>query len=164
MSVLVIDRAPPISDSQGNELIARQVFRRLRRDHRLILVAPVTAGEEDAARDAIAGLFDEVHLVPRPTRMASLRGWLEGTVAHTGLPLAGRVDGGAASDLAAEIRRVVATGSIDVAHVRQLPMSAYRSDLGSTPGLLELVDWRRWPRPGPEAAGCARSPGARSPG
>ena len=140
LNVLVVDRAPPISDSQGNELIARAVFPLLRAEHHLTLVAPVVAGQEDAARTAIDGLFDRVHLVPRARRLPSLGGWLEAVVGRRGIPLRGRVDTPAAGRLSAEIRRVIATEAIDVVHVRQLPMAAYAPDLGSTPGLLELID------------------------
>ena len=83
LNVLVIDRAPPVSASQGNELIARSVFPLLRDGHRLTLVAPVVAGQEAAAREAIDGLFDAVHLVPRARRLPSLAGWLEATLSRS---------------------------------------------------------------------------------
>jgi polysaccharide biosynthesis protein PslH len=140
LNVLVIDRAPPVSASQGNELIARSVFPLLRAGHRLTLVAPVVAGQEAAARTAIDGLFDTVHLVPRARRLPSLAGWLEATLSRRGLPLGGRLDTRAARRLSAEIRRILATEAIDVVHVRQLPMAAFAGDLGKTPRLLELID------------------------
>ena len=140
LNVLVIDRAPPVSASQGNELIARSVFPLLRDGHRLTLVAPVVAGQEAAARTAIDGLFDAVHLVPRSRRLPSLAGWLEATLSRRGIPLGGRLDTRAAKRLSAEIRRILASEPIDVVHVRQLPMAAYAGDLGRTPRLLELID------------------------
>jgi glycosyltransferase involved in cell wall biosynthesis len=140
LNVLVIDRAPPVSASQGNELIARSVFPLLRDGHRLTLVAPVVAGQEAAARTAIDGLFDTVHLVPRARRLPSLAGWLEATLSRLGIPLGGRLDTRAARRLSAEVRRILATEAIDVVHVRQLPMAAYAGDLGQTPRLLELID------------------------
>jgi glycosyltransferase involved in cell wall biosynthesis len=140
LNVLVIDRAPPVNASQGNELIARSVFPLLRQGHRLTLVAPVVAGQEAAARATIDGLFDRVHLVPRAGRLPSLAGWLEATVSRRRIPTGGRVDTAAARHLSAEIRRVLASEAIDVVHVRQLPMAAYASDLGPTPRLLELID------------------------
>lgn len=140
LNVLVIDRNPPVSASQGNELIARSVFPLLREGHRLTLVAPVVAGQEAAAQAAIDGLFDVVHLVPRARRLPSLAGWLEAVVSRRGIRIGGRVDTRAASRLGAEIRRVLATEAIDVVHVRQLPMAAYAADLGTAPRLLELID------------------------
>ena len=140
LNVLVIDRAPPVADHQGNELIARSVFPLLRADHRLTLVAPVAAGREGAAHAAVDGLFDRVHLVPRARRVPSLAGWVEGTLSRRGLRIGGRIDGAAATRLRAEIRRVVANEAFDVVHVRQLPMAAYATDLGDGPSLLELVD------------------------
>ena len=140
LTVLVIDRAPPMNPAQGNELIARNLFPLLRIDHRLILVAPVVAGEEVTARVGLEGLFDIVRLVPRAKRMPSLRGWFEPFVARLGVRLRGPLDSDAAARFRREIREVLATESIDVVHVRQLPMSSYAADLGSTPRLLELVD------------------------
>lgn len=140
LNVLVVDRSPPVSDSQGNELIARCVFPLLRVDHHLTLVAPVVADQESAARAAIDGLFDRVHLVPRARRLPSLGGWLEATLGRRGLRIRGRIDTAAAARLGTEIRRVLATEAIDVVHVRQLPMAAYATDLGATPRLLELID------------------------
>jgi polysaccharide biosynthesis protein PslH len=140
LNVLVIDRAPPVADHQGNELIARSVFPLLRDGHRLTLVAPVVAGQEDAARRAIDGLFDRIHLVPRARRVPSLAGWVEATLSRRGLRIGGRIDGGAAARLRAEIRRVLAAETFDVVHVRQLPMAAYAADLEGTASLLELVD------------------------
>jgi polysaccharide biosynthesis protein PslH len=140
LNVLVIDRAPPVADHQGNELIARSVFPLLRAGHRLTLVAPVVAGQEDAARTSIDGLFDRIHLVPRARRVPSLAGWVEATLSRRGFRIGGRIDGAAAARLRAEIRRILATETFDVIHVRQLPMAAYAGDLGGRPSLLELVD------------------------
>jgi polysaccharide biosynthesis protein PslH len=140
LNVLVIDRAPPVADHQGNELIARSVFPLLRDGHRLTLVAPVVAGQEDAAGRAMDGLFDRIHLVPRARRVPSLAGWIEATLSRSGLRIGGRIDSGAARRLRAEIRRVLAAETFDLVHVRQLPMAAYAADLGGRPSLLELVD------------------------
>ena len=140
LNVLVIDRSPPTADLQGNELIARHVMPLLRAGHRLTLVAPVVDGEEAAARAAVEGMFDEIRLVPRSRRVTALIGWLEPFAARLKLPLRGRVDSAAARQLDREIRRVLATASIDVVHVRQLPMASYAASLGRMPRLLELID------------------------
>jgi polysaccharide biosynthesis protein PslH len=140
LNILVIDRAPPGSDRQGNELIARHIVPLLRADHRLVLLAPVLAGQEAAARQRMDGMFDGVRLVTRSRRITSLLGWFEPWLARRGIPGTSRLDGRAAKRFRAEIREILSAESIDVVHVRQLPMSAYATDLGRTPRLLELVD------------------------
>ena len=126
--------------TQGNELIARSLFPRLRLDHEVILLAPVLPGQEETTRASMAELFDRVHLVPRSRRLPSLVGWLEPLAARAHLPLRGRIDAVAARRMSREIRRILATEEIDVVHVRQLPMAGYAGDLGATPCLIELID------------------------
>jgi glycosyltransferase involved in cell wall biosynthesis len=149
-TVLVVDRSPSLSSSQGNELIARHLFPRLRRDHRLILVAPV-ADDADDARAALADRFDEVHLVERPGRIAAIGGWVEGEIASRGV---GRVVAGSrpAAALATVIRDRIARRDIDAVHVRQLPMAGYGRVAGRTGRLLELID--------SEALATSREPGS----
>jgi Glycosyltransferase len=106
----------------------------------MTLLAPVLAGEEAAANEQIAGMFDTVRLVARSGRITSLVGWFEPLLARLGIRVGGPLDGRSAMRLRAEIRRILATDAIDVVHVRQLPMSAYAAELGRTPRLLELVD------------------------
>ena len=140
LNVLVIDRSPPVSASQGTELIGRELFPRLRRDHRLTLVAPVVRGQEDATRNALADTFDAVHLVPRQHRVSSLRGAFEPGLGRLHLPAVGGFEPGAAAELGAAIRSLVAAERFDLVHVRLLPMAAYDGYFGSLPRLLELVD------------------------
>jgi sugar transferase (PEP-CTERM/EpsH1 system associated) len=148
-TVLVIDRSPSLSPSQGNELIARHVFPRLRRDHRLVLVAPL-ADDPDEARAALADRFDEVHLIPRPGRIAAIGGWLDAEIASRRV---GRVlrSGRPSAALASVIRDRVARGDVDAVHVRQLPMAGYGRLAGRTGRLLELID--------SEALASSREPG-----
>ena len=140
LNVLVIDRSPPVTPTQGNELIARNVFPLLRGRHRLTLVAPAN-GDLAALGSAIDGLFDEVHLVPRPGRLAALGGWVEGTLAgRPGVPAVAGLQPRPAAALADAVRQIIATGRIDVVHVRQLPMAGYGRFTRGTPRLLELID------------------------
>ena len=140
LNVLVIDRSPPVTVTQGTELIARELFPRLRRNHRLTLVAPVVSGQEAASRAQLEDTFDAIHLVPRRRRVSSLRGTLEPGLGRLHLPGVAGFDPPAASRLGAEIRSIVASERFDVVHVRLLPMAAYAPDLGGLPRLLELVD------------------------
>jgi polysaccharide biosynthesis protein PslH len=140
LNVLVIDRSPPVTVTQGTELIARELFPRLRRNHRLTLIAPVVSGQEEASRAQLADTFDAIHLVPRRRRVSSLRGAFEPGLGRLHLPGVAGFDAPAASRLGAAIRSIVASERFDVAHVRLLPMAAYAPDLGALPRLLELVD------------------------
>ena len=149
LTVVVIDRSPPVRHTQGNELIARHLFARLRRDHRIVLVAPVV-GPIEFARDAVADLFDDVHLVPRAARVAALAGFVESHLAALPVGLPGPLDPGAARRLETVVTRVVAAEDPDVLHVRQLPMAKYGALGGSRPRLLELID--------SEALASARDP------
>jgi glycosyltransferase involved in cell wall biosynthesis len=140
LNVLVIDRSPPVSASQGTELIGKELFPRLRRDHRLTLIAPVVRGQEEATRRGLADAFDAVHLVPRQRRVSSLRGAFEPGLGRLHLPAVGGFEPGSASELGAAIESLVAGERFDLVHVRLLPMAAYRRSFGSLPRLLELVD------------------------
>ena len=106
----------------------------------MTLLAPVLAGDEAAAHEQIAGMFDTVRLVARSGRITSLVGWFEPLLARLRIHVAGPLDGRPAMRLRAELRRILATEAIDVVHVRQLPMSAYAAELDRMPRLLELVD------------------------
>jgi glycosyltransferase involved in cell wall biosynthesis len=140
LNVLVIDRSPPLSSSQGTELIGRELFPRLRRSHRLTLVAPVLVGQEDAGRALLADTFDAVHLLPRRRKVSSLQGALEPGLGRLRVPARGGLDPGAATRLGAAIRSILAAERFDLVHVRLLPMASYAPDLGPLPRLLELVD------------------------
>ena len=139
LTVLVIDRAPPMSMSQGNDLIARQVFPRLRRDHHLLFLAPVS-GPDAEARRSLEPLFDEVVLVPRRARPTALVGWIEPTLARRGIRVERPIDTAAAARTRDALGRLLAERHIDVVHVRQLPEAGYAPDLAGRPALLELVD------------------------
>jgi glycosyltransferase involved in cell wall biosynthesis len=140
LNVLVIDRSPPVSASQGTELIGRELFPRLRRDHRLTLVAPVVIGREEDSRAGLADAFDAIHLVPRRRRVNSLGGALEPGLGRLRIPAVGGLDPAAATRLRAAIGSVVTAERFDLVHVRLLPMAAYAADLDGLPRLLELVD------------------------
>ena len=129
MRVLVVDRSPPTSETQGNSLIGRQIFPRLARRHELVLVtaAPAVIGVEDER--ALRATFDDVYLVPVRKPVAALRGFMEG--------ITGRGD---APAIAGALRIASDSGPFDVAHVRQLPMAAYARHLPAGPRLLELID------------------------
>jgi glycosyltransferase involved in cell wall biosynthesis len=140
LNVLVIDRSPPVSSSQGTELIGRELFPRLRRNHRLTLVAPVLTGEEETSRAQLADLFDAIHLVPRQHRVSSLRGAFEPGLGRLRVPGVAGFDPGAATRLGTTIRSLLASERFDLVHVRLLPMAAYAPYLGALPRVLELVD------------------------
>ena len=140
LNVLVIDRSPPVSASQGTELIGRELFPRFHRNHRLTLVAPVVSGQEDASRAQLADAFDAIHLVPRQLRVSSLRGVFEPGLGRLRIPGVAGFDPSAAIRLGATIRSLVAAERFDLVHVRLLPMAAYAPYLGALPRLLELVD------------------------
>ncbi|MEO6577745.1 MAG: glycosyltransferase [Candidatus Limnocylindria bacterium] len=137
LSVLVIDRAPPLSLRQGNALIGIEVMRRMRH-HDLTLVAPATPAELESAQQ-LDGIFGEVHLVRRnrwtPALAGSIEPALVGRLRHApGLDLE------AARALGRCISEVTANRTFDVVHVRQLPMAGYARLLPDTGRLLELID------------------------
>lgn len=142
LNVLVVDRAAPRTLIQGDELIARQLFPRLRRRHRLTLLAaelPTVPGSLD-----LDGLFDAVRLVPRARRIPALVGALE--------PLAVRLPGirgrkglgplnlDFARRFDAALHELLAAERFDVVHVRQLPVGAYGVGIRHPARLLELMD------------------------
>jgi glycosyltransferase involved in cell wall biosynthesis len=146
LNILVIDRSAPLRASQGNELIARRLFPLLR-EHRLTLVAAVS-GDPAPDEAGLLELFDDVRLVRRQARMTSLGGSLEPLVGRTVGRLLGRhaprlpgnVDLGFGRRFEASIRDATRANAIDVVHVRQLPVAAYRRAFARIPALLELVD------------------------
>ena len=135
LNVLVVDRTPPSSLTQGGSLIGRHVFARLSRRHRLTLLSPIAAtARPDLA--VLRDIFEDVHLVPVRSPIAAIRGWFEAEAAMRTVSVA-----------PADARRVAAAaaalaehGGFDAIHVRQLPMAPYGRAFGRTPRLLELVD------------------------
>jgi glycosyltransferase involved in cell wall biosynthesis len=137
LTVLVVDRTVPLALTQGNQLIARHLFPRLARRHRLVLVA-AAHGSVDAGdvRDAYGQTFDAVHLVPRGRPMATLGGWVEGSLARLLPPVVAPLrEARALRDMVARVRL---EERVDLVHVRGLPMTAF-VDAGR-PRLVELVD------------------------
>jgi polysaccharide biosynthesis protein PslH len=136
LNVLVVDRSPPVNARQGNELIAIEVLPHLAH-HRLVLVAPSPDVNADVA--SLGDLFDEVHLVPRPTWTPAIMGSLEPTLMKR-IPKAPGMDLRAAREMARIIRAVANQRPFDVVHVRQLPMAGYAPLVPHGGRLLELVD------------------------
>src|SRR5712692_5282656 len=95
MNILVIDRAPPCDLLQGNALIGRHLFRKLRHHH-LTLICPAPRDKLDYYQAELASLFDTIHLIPRDRPAATLMGLLEQTLAQWF-----RVSAGNSLDLAA---------------------------------------------------------------
>src|SRR3954453_1010809 len=138
LSILVIDRAPPASLTQGNSLIARRVFPLLG-EHRLTLVCPtlpsaVAADADEAALASVAGLFDEVHGIPRQRPVPAIGGWFapdSAARAPWAPPDAAR--------FLRDVRSLANSQHFDLVHVRQLPMAPAGSAVGGHPRLLEPV-------------------------
>jgi glycosyltransferase involved in cell wall biosynthesis len=139
MNILVIDRAPPCDLFQGNALIGQHLFSRLRHHH-LTLICPAPASEHERYQAELAPLFDTIHLVAREQPIAALMGSFEPTLARAGLRLGGAVDVTAIRTFQARVRSVVAAGSFDVIHTRQLPMAAVAAGVKHPAKLLELID------------------------
>jgi glycosyltransferase involved in cell wall biosynthesis len=140
LRVLIVDRSPPTDLTQGSSLIAHHLLPRLRRHH-LTLICPVAPDAVEATREALAPMVDELVLIPRRGRISALGGWLEGRLAARGLRVGRPLDSRAATPLLEAIRRVVASGGIDVVHTRGLPMAGYTGGLRGRSGrLLELAD------------------------
>jgi glycosyltransferase involved in cell wall biosynthesis len=139
MNILVIDRAPPCDLLQGNALIGQHLFRRLRHHH-LTLICPAPANAHERYQAELAPLFDTIHLVPREQPIAALLGSVEPSLARAGLRLGGAVDIAAIRAFQARVRSVVAAGSFDVIHTRQLPMAALTAGVKHPAKLLELID------------------------
>jgi glycosyltransferase involved in cell wall biosynthesis len=139
MNVLIIDRAPPYDLLQGNALIGRHLFRRLRHHH-LTLICPAPRDKLDYYQVELASLFDTVHLVPRDRPLATLMGLIEPTLARFGLTAGKSVDLTAVRAFQARIRQVLQQQSFDVIHARQLPMAAIAGPIDHPAKLLELVD------------------------
>ncbi len=139
LSVLVVDRAPPLDLMQGATLIAYHLFRRLRH-HRLTLVCPAPLEAIEATRVRLETMFDEVHLVHRERGITALAGAVEPDLVRRGLPTPGRRNEPDASRrLLQTIEELVQDGSWDLIHVRQLPMAGYlpTTAIGR---LVELID------------------------
>lgn len=137
LSVLVIDRAPPVSMRQGNSLIGMEVFGRLAHLD-LTLVAPATPDEQEAAQ-GLDGIFRATHFVARSRRTPALAGSIEPALA-TRLRSAPGLDLAAARALARRIDEVAGHRDFDVLHVRQLPMAGYGGAVRAPGRLLELID------------------------
>jgi colanic acid/amylovoran biosynthesis glycosyltransferase len=137
MNILVVDSVPPCDLLQGNALIGRHLFKRLGH-HRLTLLCPAPADEIPRCREALAGTFSVIHLVPRARRTRALAGLIE-----PGLALLGFADGAtleAAQAFQKTLTRVLASDRFDVIHTRQLPMAAFTGPLDHPAKLIELVD------------------------
>jgi glycosyltransferase involved in cell wall biosynthesis len=135
LSILVIDRMPPVDRQQGNSLIGWELFSRLQH-HRLTLVAPAPNGSEVTTIASLRPLFQEVHLVPRRTWTPALAGSVEPLIA-------GRVRWFPGLDLAAAralAHAIAGLGGYDLVHVRQLPMAEFGRAARARGRLLELVD------------------------
>jgi sugar transferase (PEP-CTERM/EpsH1 system associated) len=140
MRILVIDRAPPWDLLQGNALIGRHLFSRLRQQHHLTLVCPAPSREIESYRESLSELFDTIYLVPRERPIAALMGLLEPLLARSGLSLGGRVDVAAVRAFQQQVARVLNSDTFDVVHARQLPMAAVVTGLDHPCKLLELID------------------------
>ena len=138
MNILVIDRAPPCDLLQGNALIGQHLFRRLRH-HQLTIVCPAPQHAIERVEAELSMLFDVVHLVPRERPIDTLMGLAEPTLARYGLPI-GKSDLRAVRAFQARVRSVLAAGTFDVIHTRQLPMAAITATIKHPAKLLELVD------------------------
>lgn len=139
MNVLVIDRAPPYNLLQGNALIGKHLFSRLRHHH-LTLVCPAPPDQIDYYQTVLAELFDVVHLIPRSKPVLALSGMLEPLLLRTRLPVVDTVERVAATALQAKVAEVLATNTFDVIHTRQIPMASVASTIKHPGKLLELVD------------------------
>ena len=138
MNILVIDRAPPCDLLQGNALIGQHLFRRLRHHH-LTIICPAPASEHARYQAELAPLFDTIHLVARQQPIPALMGAFEPALVRAGLQLGG-ADLAATRAFQARVRSVVASGSFDVIHTRQLPMAAITASIKHPAKLLELID------------------------
>jgi glycosyltransferase involved in cell wall biosynthesis len=138
MNILVIDRAPPCDLLQGNALIGLHLFRKLRHHH-LTLICPAPREKLAHYQAELASRFDTVHLVPRERPIDTLMGLAEPTLARYGL-LISKSDLMAVRALQARVRSVLAAGTFDVIHTRQLPMAAITASIKHPAKLLELVD------------------------
>ena len=139
LNVLIVDRSPPLDLMQGATLIAYHLFRRLRH-HRLTLVCPAPFEGIEATRISLEAMFDEVHLVPRTRTITALAGAVEPALVRRGLPTPGRGNEPDASRrLLQTVDDLVRSGSWDVIHVRQLPMTGYLPTT-SIGRLVELID------------------------
>ena len=135
LNVLVVDRTPPSSLTQGGSLIGRHVFGRLSRRHRLTLLSPVAATARPDL-EVLRDMFEDIHLVTVRAPIAAIGGWFEAEAAMR-TPSVAPAD---ARRIAAVARTLAQDGGFDAIHVRQLPMAPYGRAFGLTPRLLELVD------------------------
>jgi glycosyltransferase involved in cell wall biosynthesis len=139
MNILVIDRAPPCNLLQGNALIGHHLFSRLRHHH-LTLICPATRQEIAQYKSELVGLFDTVHLVPREKPIDTLMGLAEPYLVRVGIEYGKAVDKVAINTFQECVKRVLAVGSFDIIHTRQLPMAAITAGIKHPAKLLELVD------------------------
>lgn len=139
MNILVIDRIPPCDLLQGNALIGRHVFSRLRH-HKLTLICPAPAEEHARLRAELSDLFDTVHLVPRARPVPTLMGMAEPQLARAGVSFGNAVDTAATRAFHERVTAVLAAESFDVIHTRQLPMAAITAKIAHPAKLLELID------------------------
>ncbi|MDQ2940758.1 MAG: glycosyltransferase family 4 protein [Chloroflexota bacterium] len=137
LRVLIVDRAPPVSLTQGNAMIGLELFRRLSQ-HELTLACPSADPQQTLADERLRAIFRKTYVVERTGWTPAISGWMEGRVASI-LPVAQGVMG-AAGAFQRLLVRLLATKDFDVVHTRQLPMSAYTAGQGRAGRLLELID------------------------
>jgi glycosyltransferase involved in cell wall biosynthesis len=137
LRVLVVDRAPPVSLTQGNALIGLELFRRLS-GHELTLACPSADPQQTLADERLRSIFRRTYVVERKAWTPAISGWMEGRAASI-LPVAHGLMG-AAGAFQRLLAMLLASNDFDVVHTRQLPMSAYTASGGRAGRLLELVD------------------------
>lgn len=142
MKVLVIDRASPLDERQGNALIGRHIFPRLAQRHALTLIAPTRPDRLRADRSLLTTTFADVHLIPRNRLIPALAGLVEPVVAGSPLRLALGADERTFVEIfRSTLKAVIRTdGPFDLIHVRQIPMAAYIDRNWPMSVLLEVVD------------------------
>lgn len=138
LKVLIVDRAPPTSQTQGNSLIGLEVLGRLS-EHELTLLCPSSDPQATLADERIRRIFRRTFVIERKEWTPAISGWIEGRLASA-LPGVMQERAGAAGALQRQLTNLLAGGDFDVVHTRQLPMSAYTAGQGRAGRLLELID------------------------
>ena len=137
LRVLIVDRAPPASLTQGNALIGLELFGRLSQ-HELTLACPSPDPQQTLADERLRTIFRKTYVVERKAWTPAILGWVEGRAASM-LPVA-QARMKTAGAFQRLLTRLLASTDFDVVHTRQLPMSAYTAGQGRAGRLLELID------------------------
>ena len=137
LRVLIVDRAPPASLTQGNALIGLELFGRLSQ-HELTLACPSPDPQQTLADERLRTIFRKTYVVERKAWTPAILGWVEGRAASI-LPVA-QARMKTAGAFQRLLTRLLASTDFDVVHTRQLPMSAYTAGQGRAGRLLELID------------------------